>query len=91
MLYSLQKVIEDGYRTIVWENDSKMALEGNLNGFHPYLPFTKGFLNWKVTLQHILKEANFCANWLAKYGSWWCFSFLQTMFLWYYSPQQLIC
>ncbi|KAL5122469.1 hypothetical protein HKD37_02G003250 [Glycine soja] len=43
-------------------------------------------LDWNVSLQHTLREANFCADWVAKYGANHVDSFIS----WLNSPSELI-
>lgn len=77
MACGLKITWEAGYKEVMCESDSKIALEliqKVVDTFHPHAPLVSHirkftFLNWKLSFHHTFREDNECANWLAKYGA----------------------
>ncbi|OMP01704.1 reverse transcriptase [Corchorus capsularis] len=69
----LQLVWDCGYRVLICESDALVAIDLVRNGdvmIHPLgclIADIRSLLNreWRCTLQHIYREGNFCADWLA--------------------------
>ena len=93
IMHGLQTAWDSGLRDIICESDSAVALElinKEPNVCHPYYAIIKKIqdtitLPWKCSLQHTWREANSCADWLAKYGS----SHDDPYVLWSTCPTQL--
>lgn len=74
----LQLAWDFGYREVVCESDSLIALqlmiqEGTINT-HPHAALidyirTFKFSNWNLSFTHTLREGNACTDWLAKSGA----------------------
>lgn len=77
ILYGLDLAWNEGYRNVECESDSKTSLLMIAEGVpytHPHAPIVdhiRSFLqrHWTLTFHHSLREGNFCADWLAKFGS----------------------
>lgn len=67
----------NGYREVICESDSMMALNLIKDGadlFHPHASIMGNIHiviaeDWNVELRHTLREGNSCADWLAKTGA----------------------
>lgn len=66
-----------GYKPLVCESDSKIAISMIQQGthhLHPLAPLvndirTFGELPWQLSFNHVFREGNECADWLAKKGA----------------------
>lgn len=70
-------VRNEGYRNVICESDSKTALLMISEGVpctHPHCPVVDRIRSfsqhqWTLSFSHSLWEGNWCADWLAKFGS----------------------
>ncbi|KAJ1395188.1 Ribonuclease H domain [Sesbania bispinosa] len=77
ILNGLALAWENGFRFVSLRSDSKFALSlisGSTPMYHKYaaiLGKIASFINqeWTVKFEHILREGNSCADWLAKLGA----------------------
>lgn len=75
--HGLRLAWNNGFRKVLCESDSMTALDlisSKLDKTHPYFPLVdriKQFKHhsWELSFHHSLREGNFCADWLAKFGS----------------------
>lgn len=66
-----------GYKDVICESDSKIAISLVTQGCHkahPYAPLINQIRkfqtsSWRLQFKHTLREGNFYADWLAKYGA----------------------
>lgn len=64
-------------QALIYESNSRTALSLTLHGAdhtHHYFPLIsriRSFLHhpWELSFQHEFREANYCADWLAKLGA----------------------
>lgn len=76
IIHGLDLAWNHGYRDIILESDSKSAIDllYTVQQYHPIFPLMDhihGVLarQWKVEIQHTLREGNECADWMAKLGA----------------------
>lgn len=74
LFHAIEKAWNEGFSVLICDTDSKMALElidSSMDIFHPCFPLISAIkkllhLDWTITLKYTLREANSCADWLAK-------------------------
>lgn len=78
-LYHGLRIDQDkGIRGLICESNSKLSLQlidQNVTSFHPHASIIKKIqvfknLRWELHFQHSFREANFCADFLSKMGSY---------------------
>lgn len=73
----LQIAWQQGFKKIICKSDSQLAIDlilGDVNSFHLYHPLIlkiQNFINlqWDLSFNHLYREGNQIADWLAKEGS----------------------
>lgn len=84
---------QEGYAPLICESDSRSALSLIQDGVHQLHPLQAVVTSihqlvahpWQVTFQHVFREGNECADWLAKHGA----NMDSTLDIWDACPQSL--